>query len=251
MSANPSVIKSVQAVRKTLSPLSADRNQSDLYSTIWKLFQKSEKIVGDRESLSAVLALAAEVERCRGKGSQLAVDEFSRCVGSLAYRIKYRLPRSRTTTEFLSLEEEPRELADDTDVLECFELLAAHTFARTQGPPVRSLRAGSLRATAWDTLGNITAILPHPEHLGHALKVAADQRASLSERNAAVSFLPEYWGGDEPDTATADLLDELMKHPPDRHFLVTVMQARIELGIDNEFGALDAVDDWDDAHEEE
>jgi hypothetical protein len=34
----------------------------------------------------------------------------------------------------------------------------------------------------------------------------------------------------------------------DRTLLVTALQAKIELGIDDEFGALNAVDKWDDAH---
>jgi hypothetical protein len=79
----------------------------------------------------------------------------------------------------------------------------------------------------------------------------ADYRASIGERTAAVGFLPEYWSGDDCDEATASLLDALTDNPPDRDFLVGVMQARIELGLEDEFGALCAVDDWDDTHEEE
>lgn len=103
---------------------------------------------------------------------------------------------------------------------------------------------------AWDTLGKLADILRRPELHAHALKVAEDPRASIEERTAAVNFLPEYWGGDDPDGATVTLLEKLEKDPPDRDFLVTVLQARIELGLGDEFGAMSAIDDWDDAHEE-
>lgn len=38
--------------------------------------------------------------------------------------------------------------------------------------------------------------------------------------------------------------------PPNRSFLVSVLQAQIELGLNNELGALRDVDDWDDAEDE-
>ena len=71
------------------------------------------------------------------------------------------------------------------------------------------------------------------------------------ERQAAVEFLPMFWGGDDPNEATATLLWGLEKERADRTFLVTVLQAQIEMGLNDEFGALVAVDEWDDANEEE
>lgn len=147
-------------------------------------------------------------------------------------------------------EDELLETSMGADVLVCLEALAAHAFVRTQGPPVRSRHAGELRAEAWGALGDTADILRRPEFLAHALKVAADKRASTEERIAAVEFLPEYWGGDIPDEATAGLLQELKDSPPNRDLLVAVMQARIELGLDEELGALFAVEDWDDAQVE-
>ena len=101
-----------------------------------------------------------------------------------------------------------------------------------------------------ETLARISEVLRRPEHLAHALKVAADTRASTDERQAAIGFLISYWGSDDPDEVTATLLWQLERNPPDRTFLVTVLQAQIDLGLNDEFGALASVDDWEDAEEE-
>jgi hypothetical protein len=60
------------------------------------------------------------------------------------------------------------------------------------------------------------------------------------------SALVSYWGSDDPDEATATLLHKLEENPPDRTFLLTVLRAQIELGLNDEFGALFAVEDRDD-----
>lgn len=248
MPADSSVLTAILAIRQAIAVAGQnDRPRFELSFAISNLFRQSEKIVGDTETLRAVLAAAAEVEAFRGKGSQSAALIFSRSVAWLAYPTKERLPRSKITPDLFPQEEELLEILQDRDVLECLEALAAHAFARTQGPPVRSRHAGELRAMAWGMLGDISDILRRPEFLAHALNVAADKRASTEERIAVVEFLPEYWGGDVPDQATAGLLQELKDSPPDRDFLVAVMQARIELGLDEELGALSAVEDWDEA----
>lgn len=202
----------------------------------------------DLESIKAVLSLAPDIESFRGKGSQGSANEFARAISYLTYPVKERLPLSEKVPD--SFPKEADIPFSAKDVVDCVECLADHAFSRTQGPPVRSRHAGELRAIAWRTLALVTEILRRPEHLAHALKVAGDTRASVKERTAAVEFLSEYWGSDDPDEPTISLLRKLEKNPPDRDFLVTVMQAQIDLGLNNEFGALDTVDDWDDAEEE-
>jgi hypothetical protein len=71
------------------------------------------------------------------------------------------------------------------------------------------------------------------------------------EREGAIQFLAAYWGEDDPDDATTKLLDDLEKNPANRDLLVTVLQTQIHLGLRDEIDALFAVDDWDDANEEE
>lgn len=250
MPANPSVLKAISAIRKVIaSPGTTTRPDFKLYSSTNKLFRLSAEIVGDTETLDAVLAFAPEIEAFRGKGSQMAASDFSRSIGALAFELKERLPISASTPDQFMREEEIPPSAKD--VVDCLGNLAAHAFARTLGKPVRSRHAGQLRATAWETLARISEILRRPEHLAHALKVAADTRAATYERQAAIGFLVEYWGSDDPDEATATLLWKLEKKPPDRTFLVAVLRAQIELGLNNEFGALAAVDDWDAAEQDE
>lgn len=232
----PSISKTIGAIRNFMDS-GAGRKGADLnfYLLIDQLFRKPAWIVGDLDTLDAVLALAPEIDAYRGKGSQIAAREFHQRLTGLIFHAR----------ENFSGQENPDEARA------WFDKLSAHFFPRVQGPPVRSQHAGRLRAVAWFALGELSSIDPQPEHLAHALKVAADPRGADVEREGAIQFLATYWSGNDPDPATADLLDALAKNPANREFLVTVLQTQIELGLNDEFGALCAVDDWDDAEEEE
>lgn len=84
MPANPSVLESIQEVRKAITAAGKTGwREYEVSSTISDLFRLSEKIVGDIETLGAVLAFAPEIEAYRGKGSQSAASDFSRNVGWL------------------------------------------------------------------------------------------------------------------------------------------------------------------------
>jgi len=210
------------------------RNDRDLslYLLIDNLFRKPVGIIDDLDTLTAILALAPEIEAYRGKGSQLVCRGFYQRLSGLVFHAQLNPPSGG---------------ARDA----CLEALGSHLFQRVQGPPVRSELAARLRSVAWFALGELSGIQRNPEHLAHALKTAANPRASEVEHEAAIQFLGPYWGGDDPDEATADLLFSMEKNPANRDLLVTILQTQIDLGLNDGFGALCAVDDWDDADEEE
>jgi hypothetical protein len=89
-----------------------------------------------------------------------------------------------------------------------------------------------------------------PAHLELALETAGDAKISSDVRSCAVDFIPEYRGEIDPDEATVKLLSALLTAPSSRELLVSVLQAQIDLGLSNEFAALDAVGNWDDDEEE-
>lgn len=131
------------------------------------------------------------------------------------------------------------------------EKLNARALACIQGPPSRSRHTNRLRADAWMQLGGICGTVRDPATLALALEIAANPRLTDDERENAVKFLPKFWGGDDPDEATCTLLATLEKKPPNRDFLISVLHAQNEFGLKDEFGAMFAADDWDDADEEE
>lgn len=246
MPAAPSVLRAIGAIRKIIgSPATKDAD-FELYAAMSALLQKSEKIAGDAETLAAVLAFAPEIEEFRGKGSQSAARDFSRQIGYLVSLVKQQLPRPTRTHDLFPQDEAP---PPPGDVVECLEMLANHAFSRTQGPPVQSRHAGQLRAAAWEALAKSSDLIRRPEHLARAIKVAADTRAYTDERQAAIGFLVSYWEGDDPDKTTAGLMWKLEESPPDRTFLLTVLQAQVDLGLNDGFGAMFAVEDWEDAQE--
>lgn len=224
-----------------------DREAQELYFAVSELLQKGERLVADAETLGEVLALAPEVEAYRGKGSQSGAWEFASSVARLSYRAKERLPPSKKDPDSFPKEDELSAAAGDA--LKCLCMLSDHFFERVRGPRVRSRHVAKLRALAWQGLGRITGICRRPEHLAHALTVAANPRAADYEREAAVDFLVEYWGADAPDKATVQVLRELESEAVSRRMLVGVMQAQINLGLNDEFGALIAVEDWDEENE--
>jgi hypothetical protein len=96
MPAAPSVLKAIAAVRKAIAGAGQrSRPRFELYGAILDVFRQADKIVGDIDTLRAVLDLGPEIEAFRGKGSQSAASDFARNVGWLVYKAKERLPRHR------------------------------------------------------------------------------------------------------------------------------------------------------------
>jgi hypothetical protein len=244
----PATFKKIQAIRNFISSGGADGiSEPGLHLLIHKLFQKPDKIVSDAETLDAILALAVDFEAYRGKGSQYGIREFYLRLSGLYYHAPIGPPEPEKRCEV-----SPAEVSSSpssASAIPWFEKLGGYFFQRVQGPPVRSQRAGYLRRMAWGALGDLSTLARRPEHLAHAQKVAADSRAADEEREGAVMFMAEYWEKEDPDQATAELLWKLEENPPSRGFLVTVLQTQIDLGLNDEFGALFAVGEWDDAEE--
>lgn len=246
----PATLKKIQAIRRFISPGGAGKSSDpELHTLIDNLFQKPARIVSDEETLDAVLALAVEFEGYRGKGSQYGIREFYERLSALIYLGSKNLPAAEKGGKSFPSEIPASPLPGTA--IPWHEKLGYYFFQRVQGPPVRSQHAARLRAVAWFALGRLSKITNHSEHLAHALIVAADPKAADVEREAAIMFLAEYWNGEDPDQATAELLWKLEENPPCRSFLVTVLQAQIDLGLNDEIGALFAVGDWDDGKEEE
>ncbi len=229
MASSSSFEKSLQEIRTLIAAAGGKRgNDLGAYRAIISLFRDPDRILKDADRLEALLALAPEIEAYRGKGSQILQREFSRALGALLF---YGEGATGTSSGWA-------------------EKLSDHFFARVQGPPGRSRHGGGIRAEAWSALGELDFYHRRPELLSLALETAADKRRPDAERLGAVEFLTVHWAEEDPDKATVDLLDTLVENPPNRSFLVTVLQARIDLGLSDEMEALFEVEDWDDEEDE-
>lgn len=238
----------IAKIREAMTTPENKKEKHRLYSAVTSLSRLSHEIARSPASLAAVLALAPEIKAYRGKGAQDAAHNFALVLASLPRDIMERLPLSEDDPDHFLQEHEIPESA--RDVVECLDMLAAHAFAETKGPTARSRLTVKLRVFAWETLELISEILRRPAHLAHAFEVAENPRASSEERGAALGFLVTNCG-DDPGPELVALLDRLLKSPPDREFLITVLQARIDLGLDDELGALAIAGDWDDEYEPE
>lgn len=134
--------------------------------------------------------------------------------------------------------------------LDGLEKIAIKAFAKVLGPRSRSRHASDLKVLDWEILTEISTVVREPAHHRHAVTVAEDARVPSVERAAAVEFLNQ-WHSDEEEVGEemSELLFKLEKEAPDRTFLVGIMQAQIDLGLNSELGALDAVWDWDERDE--
>jgi hypothetical protein len=248
MPVSPAVLKSISTIRKALATAGEKgRERFELSTAVRSLFENSGEIAGDTETLRAVLAFAPEIEAFRGKGSQDVTDLFSRSLYSLVYDFLGRLPASEIHPDFFPRESESPPGSED--VFKSLEALGNHAFERVQGSKVRSRLAAGLRSLAWGALCHIADVLRRPAHLAHALEVAGNSQASTEERDGAVQYLVAYWADEEPDEPTVSLLNALEKDPPTRDFLITVLQAQIDLGLNNEFGALASAENWDEEND--
>ena len=240
----PSLQNSIQSVRTFID--SGGATGSSPFLLLRDLFKDSDQIVAEAESFDAVLALAPVIEAYRGRGSQTILTEFNQGLGSLASDL---LPEPFSSSGSPELSPEGNDSAGEPPYW--IERLSEYFFARVQQKPVRSQLAGRLRRDAWEALGELAGIRRRPEHLALALKTAADKRHHDEEREGAVQFLVLYWADETPDKATMNVLEGIRTNSPSRSFLVSVLQAQIDLGLSDELGALDAVDDWDEMEEDE
>lgn len=245
----PSIQKSIKAFRAFIARGGGEGKESfSAYALNLELFRNPGCILESEETLDAVLALAPEIETYRGKGSQVIQKAFNQSLGSLLYDARLEAFEASPAPDlFPDGSESPAPSASPPFWA---EKLSDYFLARVQGRLVRSRLAGRLKFDAWMTLSELSHFCRRPAHLPLALETAADKRRPDVEREGAIQFLAAYWADEAPDKATIDLLEDLHLNPPNRDFLVTVLQARIELGLDDEMGALFDVEDWDDAEDE-
>jgi len=203
----------------------------------------------DPSLLADVLELAREVANYRGQGRQWASTTLSQLFSYLTTQRVQDLWECKTI--FNSFADARKAVPSAAASWDALEKLAGRAQACIQGPPSRSRHTSQLRMEAWRQLGKICKIVGDPANLALALEIAANPRRHPDEREAAIGFLPRFWVEDDPDEASSKLLRDLETNPPNRTFLITVLQAQIDLGLNDEFGALFAAENWDDANEEE
>lgn len=249
MPAPSSIAKSIQAFRTFVtSGGDGSAEQRSPYSLCLDLFRIPERILENEETLDAVLALAPEIEAYRGKGSRTLQRAYDQHLGGLLFHTRLKaFEASPTPGLFL---EETEAATRPAPPPFWAKKLSDYFFERVQGKPARSLHAAGLRSSAWFILGELSGIYRRSEPFSLALKTAADKRRADEEREGAIQFLAAYWAHEDPDKATVDLLESLRQDPPNRSFLVTVLEAQIELGLNDEMGALFDVEGWDDEEDE-
>lgn len=215
-----------------------------LHFAIHQLGEQSRQIARDPELMSAVMQLSDEIADYRGKGCQIAAKRMTQVFGFLTFLLVDEVRHSGARAVSFTAARESDPSAKGT--WEALERLAARAVDCIAGSPSRSQHTDRLRCDAWTQLSIISEVVREPAHLELALKTAGDGKVSSDVRECAVDFITEYWGEDEPDEATVKLLSALLAAPSSRELLVSVLQAQIDLGLSNEFSALEAVGDWDD-----
>ena len=250
MPVKPSVLKTIATLRRFLAnPPSNFREELPLSIALDRLRRQAEDLVRDPSLLAEVLSFMSDLAIYKGRGTQMANSEMSQW---LAYRVS-NASRGFPEPEspFDSFAAAKSKYPEFTTVLDGLETLSERAFEYVRGPRSRSRHMSDLRGNAWNSLGDIAeSIVRNSAHYRHALVIAADKRVPARERFAAIEYIVQFHCAEEVSEETEELLRELETDPPDRSFLVGVMQAQIDLGLNSEFGALAAVGDWDDRERE-
>ncbi len=247
----PSVRKFIDTIRERISS-SPDQKASDghgLYFIVLGLGARWEELVKEPCLMAEVLELAEEISEFRGKGNRNAARGMSQLFSFIGMQLVESLPEYDAT--FTSFAKARKALPTASVTLDALEKFTARALACLQGPPSRSQHTCRLRAEAWSQLGRICEVVSDLTILDLALKIATNPKLPDEERESAVNFLPEFWGDDEPDEATTNALTSLENEPPNRDFLISVLQAQIQLGLNNNLGAMAATDHWEDVNEED
>lgn len=248
---SPTAEEAIANIRRLIThpPEQSAAYGNGLHFAIHQLGEQSRQIAGDPELMSAVLELSEEISAYRGKGCRIAAIRMAHVFGYLTILLTDELRHSGERVVSIAAARDADPSSKGT--WEALERLAARAAGCIGGPASRSQHTDRLRMDAWTQLSMIAEVVREPAHLELALETAGDVKISSDVRESAVDFIPEYWGGDEPDEATVKLLSALVTAPSTRGLLVSVLQAQIDLGLSNEFAALAAVGDWDDDEDEE
>jgi len=242
------VLKSIATLRRDLSDSKTNNPpSSDLVVRLYKLLRKLEDVIGDPGTLDELLSLASALEAYKGRGNQSANREMSQWLCYQVSQTVTAFPESANRFDCFDAARSAHPTL--SDILNGMEKIAVKAFEKVRGPRSRSRHASDLKALEWETLSEISSVVRDPAHLRHAVTIAEDTRVPSPERAAAVEFLTQCQG-EKIDAEIPELLFKLQKEAPDRTFLVGIMQAQIDLGLSSEFGALDAVGDWDDQEEQ-
>ena len=247
MAAIPPARKSIAAIRMLMgtTPAKLREYEMGLSQACYNLQRQAKQIIEDPNLLDEVLQFAREISAFRGRGSQMIANDISRLFSSVIREAMERLLDVKCA--FSSFHEARIMVPSREAIWSVLEKTAGRATSCIQGPPSRSGHVSFLRAQGWRQLAAISEVVRELGWLELALQTAGNKKLRPDEREAAIEFLREFWNGDTPDAATESLLGDLEKDPPTRSFLVSVMQAQIDMGLSSEFAALNAVDRWDDA----
>ena len=245
----PSVKVTLDSIRKAIgsAPMPAAEKEAHLYDAISQLRSKRVNILEDEGLLDDVLLLNKQVAAYRGKGSQAAIRSFSNLFDDLAFEAVCRVATIGTC--FPSFAQARQDEPTHAATWSALEKIAIRALECIQSPPSRSRLSSGLKKDAWSHLGCISAAVCDPAWIDLALTQAGSKNLPDSDREATLDFLQEAWN-DTLDENTEEKLLNLQEDPPSRSFLVGVMSLLVELDLSNEFAAMDALDNWDDAHDE-
>ncbi len=249
MPVKPSVLKTIATLRKFLAnPPTNSHEEIPFITALDRLRRQAEGLVGDPELLAEVLSFMSDIALYKGRGTQMANSELAQWLAHRVSNASHGFPEmDRPFDSFAAARSEVPAFAT---VLDGLEQLSERAFECVRGSRSRSRHMSEMRGNAWNSLGDIAEmVVRNPAHYRHALVIAADKRVPPRERFAAIEFIVQYHGAEEASEETGELLRNLESHPPDRSFLVGVMQAQIDFGLNSEFGAMNAVGDWDDREE--
>lgn len=245
-----SVQETLDTIHKVIgsAPMPAAEKEAHLYDALRQLRLHRDAIIDDESLLDEVLLLNKQVAAYRGKGGQSAVRSFSNLFEDLAFEAVCRVATTRKC--FPSFAQARQNEPTQAATWSTLEKIAFRALEYIESPPSKSRLSSGLKKDAWSHLGCISAAVCDPAWIDLALTLAGDKNHPTPDREATLNFLQEAWNDTLDENAEAKLLN-LQADPPSRSFLVGVMSLLIELELSNEFAAMDALDDWDDAHDEE
>ncbi len=248
----PTIIESsIATIRELISSPSAKAKDqlSQIYQAAYKLQINGQEFISNPALFDDVLKLSEEMAAYRGKGSQNGAKHMTRLFSSILFHLEQELPEPEIP--FPSFKDARETIPSENVKWELLAKLATRALAILQSPPSRSRHSSDLKSDAWSQLADVAQWVRDPHWLALAHKAAAEPKNLPPERHAALEFITMFFRADEEiEKATIDLLRELQRKEKDRGILVGIMQAQIELGLNSEFGAMDVLENFDDAEKE-
>ena len=207
------------------------KEESEFTYSVYQFELHAKEVLRNDEAFGRFIRFVEEVENYSGKNSQKVHNSWQNLFRSIDCYI-----------EIGDDEALPEEISSSLQKLAKFYLM------RVVGKPARTKKLADRREVLWDTLAQISLYEMKAEILKEALSVFGNEKCRVEERYGALLCVLTHW--EKGDEKTTKLINQVRKNPPNEDFLMSILDAEVDLGLLDPMAAMVELEDYREANDE-